>query len=69
MEANIQMRAIVSGTLTNATGTTPLQEHRSITIYRAAINDQGIANALEYFSRGDWINLYKTYEIIRVRFI
>jgi hypothetical protein len=63
-EGNIQLRGVVSGILVNGASAPPRQ-HRAISIFRAASSRADIADALAYFSHGDWINLYKAYEIVR----
>jgi len=64
----------LEGILLNATATVAesdgqriehKQEHPIIRLLRASANDVLVADALRFFRRGDWISLYKAYEIVR----
>ncbi|MCI0518778.1 MAG: hypothetical protein L0Z70_00795 [Chloroflexi bacterium] len=64
MEGKSQGRGVASGTLIDKASTLP-SEHNAIRFFRTASNRGDVADALAYFSQGDWINLYKAYEIIK----
>jgi hypothetical protein len=64
-EANLHLRGVFSVTGSDNTSSSPPEEHRAIRFYRAAQGDQSIADALDFFARGDWVNLYKAFEIVR----
>ncbi len=62
--ANIQLRGVVAGFLLNKSEAASV-EHNAMRIFRTASSNKDIASALSYFSRGDWSNLYKSYELVR----
>lgn len=63
-EGEIQLRGVVSNLL-NSNTTPPIQENQAVHFYRIASDNVVVADVLAFFSRGDWINLYKVFELIR----
>lgn len=41
------------------------REHQVIKVLRASKKSAAVVDALRFFRKGDWVSLYKTYEIVR----
>ena len=61
---DFQSREVVAGIVIDGTDFAPTATS-VLHIFRAARDRTNVSDALAYFSQGDWINLYKIYEIAR----